>query len=232
MAKIPPELPNSVYSSIFFTPILLFISLTFEPIRTKKRFYVLLSLALLFVSIPLIYPVDSHIIPPNSENSNEKEKSLSIKSPTASQINKKLFKCFIIIIAKWLILEFTSSTYIISTKWATEIPEKVYQVRLLEFFTKRIIPITIPSFFCKRVFMTSIKYYVFVFIIAIIFRLFFIPLQKKSIQAHFNLTWSSHPYRICFFKRMDDDFYIQYKNLYLMNHGWHQVLVIFGLLVR
>ncbi|CAB4404174.1 unnamed protein product [Rhizophagus irregularis] len=47
--KFPPELPNSVYSSIFFTPMLLF------TIRTKKRFYVLLSLALLFVSIPLIY---------------------------------------------------------------------------------------------------------------------------------------------------------------------------------
>ncbi|CAB5189214.1 unnamed protein product [Rhizophagus irregularis] len=104
----------------------LFISLTFEPIRTKKRFYVLLSLALLFVSIPLIYrgnklPIhnkfviiasnygikmflflkfhrtyknpknlkefksylwslfnwrfDSYLIPPNSENSNEKERN-------------------------------------------------------------------------------------------------------------------------------------------------------------
>ncbi|GBC46098.2 hypothetical protein GLOIN_2v1775005 [Rhizophagus irregularis DAOM 181602=DAOM 197198] len=151
--KFPPELLNS------------------------KRFYVLLSLALLFVSIPLIYcgnklplhnksviiasnygikSVDSHIIPPNLENSNEKEKSLSIKSPTASQINKKLFKCFIIIIAKWLILEFTSSTYIISTKWAIEIPEKVYQVRLLKFFTKRIIPITIPSIL--RIFLQTCIY--------------------------------------------------------------------------
>ncbi|CAB4493959.1 unnamed protein product [Rhizophagus irregularis] len=36
--KFPPELPNSVYSSIFFTPMLLFISLTFEPIQTKNRF--------------------------------------------------------------------------------------------------------------------------------------------------------------------------------------------------
>ncbi|EXX50177.1 uncharacterized protein OCT59_018991 [Rhizophagus irregularis] len=235
--KFPPELPNSVYSSIFFTPMLLFISLTFEPIRTKKRFYVLLSLALLFVSIPLIYRgkklplhnifviialnygikmflflkfhrtynnsknlkefksylwsifnwrLDSYIIPPNSENSNEKEKSLIIKSPTTSQINKKLFKCLIIILAKWLILEFTSSTYIISTKWATEIPEKVFQVRLLEFFTKGITPITIPSilhmlhFFAIVYLRFSINYHVFGFIIAIIFRLFFHSTSEKN----------------------------------------------------
>ncbi|GET61195.1 uncharacterized protein OCT59_008640 [Rhizophagus irregularis] len=34
---------------------LLFISLSFEPIQTKKRFYTLLSLALLTMSIPIIY---------------------------------------------------------------------------------------------------------------------------------------------------------------------------------
>ncbi|CAB4488675.1 hypothetical protein RhiirA5_419380 [Rhizophagus irregularis] len=51
----PPALPNSVYSSIFFAPMLLFISLSFEPIQTKKRFYTLLSLALLSMSIPIIY---------------------------------------------------------------------------------------------------------------------------------------------------------------------------------
>lgn len=56
MEKIPPELPNLVYSSIFFAPMLLFISLSFEPIQTKKRFYTLLSLALLLtISIPIIY---------------------------------------------------------------------------------------------------------------------------------------------------------------------------------
>jgi hypothetical protein len=32
-----PKLPNSIYFSIFKTPLLLFISLTFEPIKTRKR---------------------------------------------------------------------------------------------------------------------------------------------------------------------------------------------------
>src|SRR4051794_16689402 len=53
--EFPPKLPNSVYSSVFFTPLLLFISLTFEPIQTRKRFYTLLSLALIFISIPLSF---------------------------------------------------------------------------------------------------------------------------------------------------------------------------------
>ncbi|RGB26851.1 hypothetical protein C1646_769893 [Rhizophagus diaphanus] len=231
--KFPPELPNSVYSSIFFAPMLLFISLSFEPIQTKKRFYTLLSLALLTMSIPIIYrgnknPLhnvivsiastsgmkmllflkfnmtynnskntkefksylwslfnwrfDSYIIPPNSENS----KFLIIKSPTTSQINKKLFKNFMIVIAKWLMLEFTFSTFLISTKWATEIPKKVYQVRLLEFFTKGITPITIPSilyifhFFINVYLWISINYDVPVFIITILYRLFFHSTSEKS----------------------------------------------------
>src|SRR5256885_7009063 len=53
--KFPPQLPVSVYSSIFFTSLLLFISLTFEPIQTRNRFFTLLSLALIFLSIPIIY---------------------------------------------------------------------------------------------------------------------------------------------------------------------------------
>ncbi|GBB92943.1 hypothetical protein RclHR1_02090007 [Rhizophagus clarus] len=53
--EFPPRLPNSVYSSLFLTPLLLFMSLTFEPIQTRKRFYTLLSLALLVVLIPLSY---------------------------------------------------------------------------------------------------------------------------------------------------------------------------------
>src|SRR3954469_18129457 len=53
--EFPPKLPNSVYSSVFFTPLLLFISLTFEPIQTRKRFYTLLTLALIFASIPISY---------------------------------------------------------------------------------------------------------------------------------------------------------------------------------
>jgi hypothetical protein len=54
-----PKLPKSVYAPIFFTPLLLFISLTFEPIQTRKRqtkrFYTLLSLVLIFISIPISY---------------------------------------------------------------------------------------------------------------------------------------------------------------------------------
>jgi hypothetical protein len=235
--KFPPELPNSVYSSIFFAPVLLFMSLTFEPIKTKNRFYALLSLAILIMLIPIIYRgqktalhtyivsiaisygmkmllflklnrtyknsknskefksflwtlfnwrFDSYIIPPNSNNTNEKEKSLIIKSPTTSQINKKLFKSFMIIIAKWLMLEFAFSTLIISTKLVPEIPEKVYQVRLLEFFTKGIIPITIPSilhifhFSVNGYLWMSINYDVIIFIFATIFRLFFHSTAEKN----------------------------------------------------
>ncbi|CAG8732425.1 19974_t:CDS:2, partial [Rhizophagus irregularis] len=55
--EFPPKLSNSVYSSVFYTPLLLFISLTFEPIRTRKRFafYTLLSLTLSVILIPIIY---------------------------------------------------------------------------------------------------------------------------------------------------------------------------------
>ncbi|CAG8632924.1 1197_t:CDS:1 [Funneliformis mosseae] len=53
--EFPPKLPTSVYSSIFFIPLLLFLSLSFEPIQTSKRFYTLLSLALIFVSIPISF---------------------------------------------------------------------------------------------------------------------------------------------------------------------------------
>src|SRR4051794_16006334 len=158
--EFPPKLPTSVYSSIFFTPIFLFILLTFEPIQTRQHFYILLSIALIFISIPLSfrgkYPAqlqnflvfvavqeglkmfmflkfnriylnqkksdqkkefkpylwtlfnwrfNSYIIPPRSENSNEKENPLIIKSPTTSQINNKLISRLIISIAKWLIYE-------------------------------------------------------------------------------------------------------------------------------
>jgi hypothetical protein len=52
MEKFPPKLPNSVYSSVFLTPLLLFTSLT-----DKETFlYIqLLSLVLLFISIPLSF---------------------------------------------------------------------------------------------------------------------------------------------------------------------------------
>src|SRR5581483_4104363 len=193
--EFPPKLPNSVYSSICLTPLLLFISLTFEPIRTRKRFYVLLSLALIFLSIPISYRsarpsimphnfivffgtqivlkmglflkfnrtylnkkqsdqkgefksylwtlfnfrFNSYIIPPNSQNSDEK---VNPKSPTTSQINEKLIRNFIVIVAKWLIYELT---LFISIKYAIEVPEKVYHVRLLELITKQIFPVTMSS---------------------------------------------------------------------------------------
>ncbi|PKC63627.1 hypothetical protein RhiirA1_463493 [Rhizophagus irregularis] len=53
--QFPPKLPDSIYLSIWFIPLLLFISLTFEPIRTRKRFYTLLSLALIYLSIPISF---------------------------------------------------------------------------------------------------------------------------------------------------------------------------------
>jgi len=170
--EFPPKLPRSIYASIYHIPLLLFISLTFEPIQTRKRFYTLLSCALLFISIPISFReanysplfhrtfatltvfygfkmllflkfnraylnqnnlyqkkefkpyiltlfnwrVNSYIIPPTSENSNEKENPLIIKSPTTSQINKKLFNCLIIIIIKLFIFDLTIFILLISTK--------------------------------------------------------------------------------------------------------------------
>jgi hypothetical protein len=51
----PPKLPDSIYLSTVTIPLLLFISLTFEPIRTRKRFYTLLFLTLIFISIPISF---------------------------------------------------------------------------------------------------------------------------------------------------------------------------------
>ncbi|RIA86165.1 hypothetical protein C1645_878855 [Glomus cerebriforme] len=233
--EFPPKLPNSVYSSIFLTPFLLFISLTFEPIQTKKRFYTLLSLALLVISIPISfrgakYPpslqstfvtiaifyglkmllflkfnrtylnqnkldqkkefkpylltlfnwrLNSYIIPPTSKISNEKETLSIIKSPTTSQINKKLINRFIIIIAKWFIFEFAIFILLISTKCVIEIPKTAYQIRLIEFITKGIPPITMSSMLHYLNFLViiylwlSLNYEITTIIVAIFFRFFF-----------------------------------------------------------
>ncbi|RIA86159.1 hypothetical protein C1645_345253 [Glomus cerebriforme] len=61
--NFPPRLPNSVYSSIFLTPFLLFISLTFEPIQTRKRFYTLLFLTLSVISIPISFHGGKYPLP-------------------------------------------------------------------------------------------------------------------------------------------------------------------------
>src|SRR5436305_14353289 len=53
--EFPPKLPFSVYFSVFLTPLLLFLSLTFEPIQTRGRFYTLLFLTLILFSIPISF---------------------------------------------------------------------------------------------------------------------------------------------------------------------------------
>ncbi|CAG8674961.1 6659_t:CDS:1 [Funneliformis mosseae] len=194
--EFPPNLPTSVYSSIFFTILLSFISLSFEPIQTRSRFYTLLTLALIYVTIPISfrgkYPplphnvfvtygaifglkmflflksnrvylnqedskqkkefksflwslfnlrFNSYIIPPKKENSNEKENTLIITSPTTSQINQKIINRSIITFAKCLILELVMYNAITCT---LVIPENSYQLRLIEFFMKGIPAITMP----------------------------------------------------------------------------------------
>ncbi|CAG8584915.1 2287_t:CDS:1 [Funneliformis mosseae] len=229
--EFPPKLPTSVYSSIFFTPLLLFLSLSFEPIQSSKRFYTLLSLALIFVSIPLsfreLYPptiqnafvaygvllglkmllfikynrsylnqegsnqkkefksflwmifnsrFNSYIIPPKKENSNEKENSLIITSPTTSQINKKIINRTIITFTKILILDLVT---LISTKYTMIIPEKPYQLRLLEFFTKGIPAFTMSSMLqylnfllCVYLMLSVYSYDIYTIINATFYRLF------------------------------------------------------------
>ncbi|CAB4393435.1 unnamed protein product [Rhizophagus irregularis] len=221
--QFPPKLPDSIYLSIWFIPLLLFISLTFEPIRTRKRFYTLLSLALIYLSIPISfrkgnYPIklqndlvgrsavfgmkmllflklnrsynnpknqkefksylwslfnwrfDSYIISPKSDD------PLIIKSPTTSQINGKLISRFIIAFVKWLIYELIS---FFSHKYVVEIPEKAYQVRLIEFITKGIPAITMSSIShylnitLSIYLLLSLLYDVFTIINTIFFRLFF-----------------------------------------------------------
>ncbi|PKC05261.1 hypothetical protein RhiirA5_421125 [Rhizophagus irregularis] len=240
--EFPPKLPNSVYSSVFFTPILLFISLTFEPIQTRKRFYTLLSLALLVISIPISYRekgyptslqnnfvaitmflgikmllflkfnrlyldqknldqkkgfksyistlfnwrFNSYIIPPVSKNSNEKENPLIIKSPTTSQINKKLINRSLIVIAKYLIFEFCIFTLLISANYKTEIPKKAYQIRLIEFVTSGIPPFTISSLrlylnFLGVIYLwLSLNYDIITIIAAIILRFIFHFTSEKN----------------------------------------------------
>ncbi|EXX52283.1 hypothetical protein RirG_254310 [Rhizophagus irregularis DAOM 197198w] len=221
--QFPPKLPDSIYLSIWFIPLLLFISLTFEPIRTRKRFYTLLSLALIYLSIPISfrkgnYPIklqndlvgrsavfgmkmllflklnrsynnpknqkefksylwslfnwrfDSYIISPKSDD------PLIIKSPTTSQINGKLISRFIIAFVKWLIYELIS---FFSHKYVVEIPEKAYQVRLIEFITKGIPAITMSSIShylnitLSIYLLLSLLYDVFTITNTIFFRLFF-----------------------------------------------------------
>ncbi|CAB4493957.1 unnamed protein product [Rhizophagus irregularis] len=228
--EFPPKLPNSIYFSISIIPLLLFISLTFEPIRTRKRFYTLLSLALIYISIPISfrkgnYPIkihnglvtrgaffgmkmflflklnrtyknpknskeftsffwtlfnwrfDSYIIPPKSEND-----SLIIKSPTTSQINKKLINRSIITFLKWLIFELT---LFISNKYEIKIPEKAYQVRLIEFIIKGTPLITssillyLNSVISAYLAM-SIIYDIFTIIFTIFFRLFLYSKSENS----------------------------------------------------
>jgi hypothetical protein len=233
--EFPPKLPNSVYSSVFFTPLLLFISLTFEPIQTRKRFYTLLSLALSFISIPLSfrgkeYPTslqsnfvaivtfcgikmllflksnrvylnqknldqkkefkpyiltlfnwrpNYYIIPPVSKNSS----SSIIKSLTTSQINKKLINRSIIVIVKYLIFELCIFTLLISK---IEVPEKAYQVRLMEFITSGILPFTMSSmkFYLNYIgilyLWLSLNFDIFTIIFAIIFRFFFHSTPENS----------------------------------------------------
>ncbi|CAG8508904.1 12719_t:CDS:1 [Funneliformis mosseae] len=229
--EFPPKLPTSVYSSIFFTPLLLFLSLSFEPIQSSKRFYTLLSLALIFVSIPIsfreLYPpsiqnnfvaygamlgvkmllflkynwsylnqegsnqkkefkpflwlifntrFNSYIIPPKKENSNEKENSLIITSPKTSQINKKIINRTIITLTKCLILDLVM---LISTRYTTVIPEKPYQLRLLEFFTKGIPAFTMNSMLqylnfllCVYLVLSIYSYDIYTIINATFYRLF------------------------------------------------------------
>jgi hypothetical protein len=219
--EFPPKLPDSIYLSTITIPLLLFISLTFEPIRTRKRFYILLFLALIFISIPISFRngnylislhddlvnrsaifgmkmllflklnrtynnpenskefksylwtlfnwrFDSYIIPPKPDN------SLIIKSPTTSQINGKLISRFIITFTKWLIYELTR---FISHKYVIEIPEKAYQVRLIEFITRGT-PVITSSIFqylnlvLSIYLMLSLVYDVFTIYYAIFYRLF------------------------------------------------------------
>ncbi|CAI2178044.1 6611_t:CDS:1 [Funneliformis geosporum] len=240
--EFPPKLPTSVYSSIFFTPLLLFLSLSFEPIQTKRRFYTLLSLALIFISIPIsfrgLYPptlqnafvaygalfglkmflflkynrsylnqessnqkeefksflwkifnsrFNSYIIPLKKEISNEKENSLIITSPTTSQINKKIIYRTLFIFTKYLILELVM---FILSKYTMVIPEKPYQLRLIEFFTKGTPAVTMPSmlqylnFLLGLYLMLSIYYDICTMICATFYRLFLHASSEEIYYKH------------------------------------------------
>ncbi|CAI2193544.1 6403_t:CDS:1, partial [Funneliformis geosporum] len=238
--EFPPKLPTSVYISIFLTPFLLFLSLSFEPIQTRMRFYTLLTLALIYISIPISfrgkYPpfphnifvfygsifglkmlmfvqsnraylnqkdskqkkefksflwtlfnlrLNSYIIPPNNENSNEKENSLIITSPTTSLINQKIINRIIITFAKLLILELVMFNAITNTMM---IPEKSYQLRLIEFFTKGIPAVTIPlmlqylNFLIYIYLALSVYAYDLYIIISAVFYRFFLHSSSKEIN--------------------------------------------------
>ncbi|CAI2179870.1 14612_t:CDS:2 [Funneliformis geosporum] len=238
--EFPPILPTSVYFSIFFTPFLMFLSLSFEPIQTRRRFYTLLTLAFIYISIPISfrgkYPplpqnafvaygsifglkmllflksnrsylnqedtkqkkefksflwtlfnlrFNSYINPPKKENSNGKENSLIITSPTTSQINQKIINRTIITVAKCLVLEIVMYNAI---TYSMVIPEKPYQLRLIEFFTKGIPVITMPLMllyinFLLHVYLAlSVYGYDIYIIISAIFYRFFLHSSSEEIN--------------------------------------------------
>jgi hypothetical protein len=87
------------------------------------------------------------------------------------------------IIIKWLFFELT---FFISIKYPIEVPEKSYSIRLVEFITKGIPPITMISllqYFNLIVFIyswASLSYDIFIIVVTIIFHLFFNSTLEKN----------------------------------------------------
>ncbi|CAG8554918.1 5416_t:CDS:1 [Funneliformis mosseae] len=172
-----------MYAAIYGSNMLMFLKsnrayLNQEELKQKKEFK-----SFLWTLFNLRF--NSYIIPPKKENTNERGNSLMIASPTTSQINKKIINRTIITFTKWVILELAM---IVSIKYTVEIPEKPYQLRLLEFFTKGIPAITLPlilAYFNTLVLIylsISLNYDIFTIFTAILYRLLF---HSSSIQDSF-----------------------------------------------
>ncbi|PKK66378.1 hypothetical protein RhiirC2_784859 [Rhizophagus irregularis] len=116
--EFPPKLPDSIYLSIWFIPLLLFISLTFEPIRTRKRFYTLLSLALIYLSIPISfrkgnYPIklQNDLVGRSAVFGMKMLLFLKLNRSYNNPKNQKEFKSYL-----WSLFNWRFDSYIISPK--------------------------------------------------------------------------------------------------------------------
>ncbi|CAB4408699.1 unnamed protein product [Rhizophagus irregularis] len=177
--EFPPKLPTTVFLSLYFIPKLLFIILSLEPIKTRKRCYTLIVLLFLYLIIPLSYRLKYHpgimnnvivftgiysfkmslfikynrkylpdtkinqqkeftpyILTLNSwRHDSDIESKAEIEEPTMKQVDEKTKSRVLVFIWKLMIYE---AVLYLFANFPQKVPERAYQIRMIEYFTKGI----------------------------------------------------------------------------------------------
>uniref|UniRef100_U9UTP1 Wax synthase domain-containing protein n=1 Tax=Rhizophagus irregularis (strain DAOM 181602 / DAOM 197198 / MUCL 43194) TaxID=747089 RepID=U9UTP1_RHIID len=177
--EFPPKLPTTVFLSLYFIPKLLFIILSLEPIKTRKRCYTLIVLLFLYLIIPLSYRLKYHpgimtnvivftgiysfkmslfikynrkylpdtkinqqkeftpyILTLNSwRHDSDIESKTEIEEPTMKQVDEKTKSRVLVFIWKLMIYE---AVLYLFANFPQKVPERAYQIRMIEYFTKGI----------------------------------------------------------------------------------------------